>query len=128
MGVAGALTRRTIENEKGEQFGKALEHFILMELLAYRSYKELHYDINFWRTKSGLEVDFILGGGEVALEVKGSGNVDSKDMKPLKAFIEDNDPGKAIIACNEARERVVDGIRVMPWREFLTALWSGALW
>jgi uncharacterized protein len=33
-----------------------------MELLAHRAYRELDYDITFWRTKSGLEVDFILGG------------------------------------------------------------------
>jgi len=42
------------------------EHFILMEILAHRAYRELDYDVNFWRTKSGLEVDFILGQGEVA--------------------------------------------------------------
>lgn len=29
-----------------------------MELHAHRSYSELDYAINFWRTKSGLEVDF----------------------------------------------------------------------
>ena len=36
-----------------------------MEILAHRSYRELDYDLNFWRTKSDLEVDFILGRGEV---------------------------------------------------------------
>lgn len=36
VGVAGAITHRRIINEKGEQFGKAMEHFILMELLAHR--------------------------------------------------------------------------------------------
>jgi predicted AAA+ superfamily ATPase len=127
VGVAGTLARRTIESEKGEEFGKSLEHFILMEILAHRSYKELYYDINFWRTKSGLEVDFILGGGEVALEVKGSRHPDSKDLRPLRAFVEDHAPGKAILVCNEASERLVDGISIMPWRAFLTALWGGTI-
>ncbi len=27
---------------------------------------------NFWRTKTGLEVDFVLGEGEVAIETKGA--------------------------------------------------------
>ena len=31
-----------------------MEHFIFTELSAHRSYEELHYDIHFWRTKSGL--------------------------------------------------------------------------
>ncbi len=26
-----------------------------MEILAHRSYEALHYDVNFWRTKTGLE-------------------------------------------------------------------------
>jgi predicted AAA+ superfamily ATPase len=33
-----------------------------------------------WRTKSGLEVDFVLGEGEVALEVKGTSRVDPSDL------------------------------------------------
>ncbi len=47
VGVAGAITNRQIPQLRGELFGKALEHFILMELLAHRSYRELHYDVNF---------------------------------------------------------------------------------
>jgi len=72
----------------------AFEHFIFMEITAHAAYSELGYDINFWRTKSGLEVDFVLGGGEVAIEVKGQGHVGSRDMKPLAAFIEEYSPGQ----------------------------------
>ncbi len=64
VGIAGGLTGRLIPEQKGEQFGRAFEHFILMEIMAHRSYSELDYEVNFWRTKTGLEVDFILGRGE----------------------------------------------------------------
>jgi predicted AAA+ superfamily ATPase len=64
VGVAGSITKRHIADERGEAFGRAFEHFILMELTAYNSYHEIDYEINFWRTKSGLEVDFVLGFGE----------------------------------------------------------------
>lgn len=127
VGVAGAITQRRIPQEKGEQFGKAFEHFILMEILAHRSYRELDYDLNFWRTKSGLEVDFILGRGEVAIEVKGSSRIDSSDVRPLKAFIQEYRPAKAFVVCNERLPRVHEGIRILPWREFLKMLWEGAL-
>ena len=78
VGVAGVITKRQIHNEKGELFGKAFEHFIFMELVAHRSYSETNYKIEFWRTKSGLEVDFIIGNGEVAIEVKGTTNIRKK--------------------------------------------------
>lgn len=127
VGVAGALTRRRIDQERGELFGKAFEHFILMEILAFRSYRELDFDVNFWRTKSGVEVDFILGRGEVAIEVKGSSRIDPSDLRPLKVFIEENRPAKAFLVCNEARARIHASIPILPWREFLSALWGGSV-
>jgi predicted AAA+ superfamily ATPase len=125
VGVAGAITQRHIPQERGEQFGKALEHFILMEILAHRAYRDLGYDVNFWRAKSGLEVDFVLGRGEVAIEVKGSSRIESADLRSLKAFIEEYHPKKAFVVCNERRSRVHEDIHVQPWRDFLTMLWNG---
>jgi predicted AAA+ superfamily ATPase len=127
VGVAGAITRRRIEQERGEAFGRALEHFVLMELLSHRSYRELGYGIHFWRTKHDVEVDFILGDGEVAVEVKGSSRVDPSEFRSLRAFVEHNRPRRAILVCNERTPRVVDGIEVLPWREFLSRLWSGGV-
>ncbi|MHC9545004.1 MAG: DUF4143 domain-containing protein [Vulcanimicrobiota bacterium] len=127
VGVAGAISGRSIKSEQGEQFGRALEHFILMELIAHRSYLDLKYGLNYWRTKSGLEVDFILGGGEVAIEVKGSSHIASRDLRPLKAFVEEYSPARAFVVCTEREERLVDSIRIMPWRRFLALLWSGGV-
>jgi predicted AAA+ superfamily ATPase len=125
VGIAGAITHRRIPQAKGEQFGKAFEHFILMEILAHRAYSELNYDVNFWRTKSGLEVDFILGHGEVAIEVKGTSRVDNKDLRPLKSFILDYRPARAFVVCNEGAARLHEDIHILPWRDFLNMLWDG---
>ena len=125
VGVAGAITGRTIAEERGEQFGRAFEHFILMEILAHRSYRELGYDVNFWRTKSGLEVDLVLGGGEVAVEVKGTRRVDAADLRALKAFVAEYSPRLALVVCNEGAPRVHDRIHILPWRDFLGRLWAG---
>jgi uncharacterized protein len=125
VGVAGALTGRRIAEERGESFGRALEHFVLMEILAHRSYRELGYGVHFWRTKSGLEVDFVLGDGEVAVEVKGTARVDPSDFRSLRTFVADHRPHHAILVCNERAPRVVEGIEVLPWREFLARLWGG---
>ncbi|MEA3221563.1 MAG: AAA family ATPase [Thermodesulfobacteriota bacterium] len=127
VGVAGAITKRHLEEEKGELFGKAFEHFIFMEMVAYNSYNELDCEINFWRTKSGLEIDFVLGRGEVAIEVKGATQIDKRDLRPLNAFIEEYSPRKAYVVCNEREERVHGQIRIMPYRNFLRDLWEGKI-
>ncbi len=125
VGVAGFLTKRYLQEEKGEGFGKAFEHFILMEINAYRSYNSKTFSLNFWRTKSGLEVDFILGEGEVAIEVKGARRVDKNNLKGLFAFREEHSPKRAIVVCNEKEKRLYKGIEITPWRDFFCQLWKG---
>ena len=98
-----------------------------MELAAHRSYAELNYPIHFWRTKSGVEVDFILGEGQVAIEVKGTTRVDNRDLTGLKAFVEAYSPQKALVVCNEKQERVHGSIRILPYRAFLRELWNGKI-
>lgn len=127
VGVAAAVTRRTLEETRGEAFGRAFEHFILTELAAHASYSGLDYPIRFWRTKSGLEVDFVLGDGEVAVEVKGSTRVDARNLRGIRAFIEEHSPRQAYVVCTEPSERLVQGIRVAPWQDFLQRLWAGEI-
>jgi predicted AAA+ superfamily ATPase len=125
VGVAGYLSRRRVEALEGREFGRAFEHFIYMELLAWRSYREININFSFWRTATGLEVDFIIGDAQVAIEVKGTSSVSNKETRGLRAFIEEHTPQKAIVVCNERRIRKVGEVTVYPWRDFLEALWGG---
>jgi hypothetical protein len=63
----------------------------------------------------------------LAVEATGTSRVDSSDLRSLRAFIEERRPQAAIVVRNEQRARVHDGIDVLPWREFLGRLWSGAM-
>lgn len=125
VGVAGILTGRRIPETRGAEFGKAFEHFILMEIRAFNSYRELDFRTTFWRTKGGLEVDFVLGDGEVAVEVKGTGRVDGRELRSMQAFVEEYAPARALVVCNERARRVHRGIEIIPWKEFLGELWAG---
>ena len=129
VGVAGHLAGRRVERTRGPEFGRALEHFVLMELLAYRSYRERDFPVRFWRTKSGLECDFVLGwDGAVAIEVKGTANVRPGELKAMRAYAEEHRPRAAIVVSNESAPRQTsDGIRILPWRHFLEQLWSDAV-
>ena len=126
VGVANHVARRRIEHTAGPDFGRSLEHFVLMELLAYRSYREHDFPVRFWRTKSGLECDFVLGRkGDVAIEVKGGRRVGRQELRGLRAFVDEHRPRQAIVVCNErAPRRTDDGIRILPWERFLERLWG----
>jgi len=127
VGVANAVAKRRVLDERGETFGRAFEHFIFQEIAAHASYSGIKYAVRFWRTKSGQEVDFILGDGEVAIEVKGASRLDPRELRPLVAFQQEYRPKRACFVSNEREARVVDSIRIYPWREFLEDLWAGQI-
>ena len=127
VGVAGHLLKREILEERGDAFGRAFEHFILMELLAYRSYSEKDFKIDYWRTKDGTEVDFVLDDGKIAIEVKGGRNIDSSSIRPLRVFTEEYKPEKTILVNNETMPRLIDNIELTPWKVFLENLWAGKI-
>jgi predicted AAA+ superfamily ATPase len=127
VGVASYIAGRNITAETGYDFGRAFEHFILMEIIAYRSYSGKDFAINYWRTKTGLEVDFILDHGHTAIEVKAGRTVHNSDLRPLDAFIEEYSPKQSYVVCNESAPRVVDKIHIVPWRRFLANLWEGEI-
>jgi len=128
IGLVNGLKKRTIGQLKGEDAGKALEHYLFMELMAYRGIKDYDFNIAFWRTKSGLEVDFVLGKAEVAIEIKISDKIKPSDLRGLLAFQESYQPKHTILVNTSARKRKLtldnnQTIEVLPWQEFLKLLW-----
>jgi predicted AAA+ superfamily ATPase len=98
-----------------------------MEITAYRAYRGKDFPVHFWRTKSGQEVDFVLGDAEVAIEVKGSSRVDARELRGLHAFIHDYHPRSALVVSTEPAPRTAGGIHFLPWRDFLGRLWDGTI-
>jgi len=127
IGLANYLSRRT-PREGTPEFGKAFEHYILMELKAYQAYRNPEIDIRYWRTSTGMEVDFILGEMDVALEIKGSRRVHEGDLKGLTALLTEHKVKHPLLISLEREPRKMGAkVRALPWEIFLRELWSGAL-
>ena len=125
VGVTNYLARRRPAMGTPE-FGNAFEQLILMELKAYRAYRDPELEITFWRTSSGVEVDFILGSMDVAIEVKAKRRISSRDLSPLRSLAKEQHVGNAIVVSLENEPRTLsDGITVLPWRVFLDQMWGG---
>ena len=127
LGVVNHLARRGAIKPGSELFGKAFENWLFHELSVHTRYRELFYDLSYWRLSSGIEVDFILNGGKVAIEAKGKSRVTSKDANGLLQFKKDfPEVRQLIIVCLENRMRKTDdGILIIPHQEFTKLLWQG---
>jgi len=86
-----------------------------------------NFEIRYWRTRTGTEIDFVLGDGEVAIEVKGSSSLKPADLKGIRTFVGEYGPTRGLVVCNEREPRTIDGIRIVPWRQFLHELWGGTV-
>jgi len=125
VGVANYLARRQ-PKIGSQEFGKAFEHYILMELKAYQSYRNPDMPITFWRTSTGREVDFILGDKKLAIEIKGTSRIHEGDIGALQALLEDGPVKKCCIVCLEKQPRqLTKNIEAVPWQMFIERLWHG---
>lgn len=127
VGLPNALLNNHNISEKTPAYGKAFEHYIYTEIFAHKRYSGKDYPIAFWRTATQLEVDFILGDHEVAIEVKSGNNIQNKHLKGLKSFSEEFTTKRQIIVCNETYYRKVGKIEIMPVEYFLKTLWAGEI-
>ncbi len=126
IGVVAHLTGRGRVQPGSELFGRAFEHYIYMEVSAYASYSGVFFPISFWRTTTGHEVDLIFG--DVALEVKSTPRIQDRHLKGIRAFKEEFKMAQYIVVSREAAPRqTADGILILPWRDFIDRLWSGAI-
>ncbi|MCK4608710.1 MAG: ATP-binding protein [Gammaproteobacteria bacterium] len=124
IGVANYLARRK-PLYGSREFGKSFEHFILMELKAYQAYKNPELQLSYWRTSSGMEVDFILGDMQLALEIKASQKIHEKHTKGLNALLQDQKVARAIIVSFEKEPKILNSkIECLHWEIFLQMLWN----
>lgn len=130
-GVANALVGRTTVAAGTPEFGKSLEQAIFLEIRAYLDYSKSEKKLEYWRSTSQFEVDFLIYSDladVVAIEVKGGINPTKKDMKGLFAFEEEVPLKRKLVVCTaESFRKTSDGVEVLPIEEFLRKLWSGKI-
>ncbi|MFT3742264.1 MAG: AAA family ATPase [Gammaproteobacteria bacterium] len=127
IGVVSSLTQRGQVELKSELFGRVFEHFIALELRAFLAYHFIRAPLQYWRSTSHFEVDFVIGD-KLALEVKGTDLVMDKHLKGIRALKEEGLIKTYIVVSLDHHERLTaDGIHILPWEVFLKKLWSGEL-
>lgn len=122
VGVVSMLQGRRFRPGTPE-FGEAFETYLMHELTSYSHYISGE-TISYWRSTSGFEVDFIVGD-HTAVEVKAKENLSAYDLKPLQALAEEKKLKRYLCVSLEPRLRKIGDVMVLPYKEFLEALWSG---
>ncbi len=123
-GVARHLQGRRGLAPGTPEYGKAFESYLFQEIKAFCDYHRLETP-RYWRSHTKFEVDFIFS--DVAVEVKAARSVGGRHLKGLQALAEEKLFSQHILVSMDPYPRVVDGITLLPWAEFLDRLWGGEL-
>ncbi|MBB72073.1 MAG: ATPase [Legionellales bacterium] len=104
--------------------GHALETLVLQHIRAFNDYYQLGYSLYYWRTKNGVEIDFILYGqkGLIAIEVKRKRRLSGKDLRGLRQFSEDYPMAKLYCFYGGDMPEYYDNITALPIEDGLKNL------
>ena len=124
VGVFRSLRPSGPLDQPSEIEGSALEGLVAQHLRAWIAYSRGSHELYFWRTRSGVEVDFVLYGTEGiwAIEVKNTERLRSEDMRALRAFRDDYPESHALLIYRGTERLLRGGILCLPCEDFLKSL------
>lgn len=104
--------------------GPALEGLVAQHLRAWLAYSGVDARLYYWRTRSGVEVDFVLYGadGIWAFEVKNADRVRPEDLRGLAAFGTEYPEARRVLLYRGADRLAVRDTLCLPVADFLARL------
>ena len=123
-GVFRSLRPRGPLDRPHEIEGAALEGLVGQHLRAWLAYRLNDAKLFFWRTRSGVEVDFVIHGaaGFWAIEVKNTARVRPEDLRGLEAFGTDYPQAGLVLLYRGTRRERRGRVWILPVGDFLRAL------
>lgn len=128
-GIYRALRPKGPLDRQEEIEGQALEGLVAQHLRAWIKYSHFDCELYHWRTRAGVEVDFVLYGPDCfyAIEVKNSSKIHPRDISSLKSFKSDY-PECTAYLLYRGQERLLKGeILCMSCEEFLRSIYPNRL-
>ena len=115
-GVFRALRPTGPLDAPAEVDGAALETLVLQHLRATLSGCDPGARIFYWRTATGLEVDFVVYSETrfIAIEVKRKRRISSQDLRGIRSFGADYPEARLLVLFGGDREQIVDGVKLAP--------------
>ena len=125
-GVKRALTRMlTVDLRPGTyDYGRAFEHFIVVEAMRRSAYRKNDFSFSYLRTKDGAEVDLIVerpGKVPVLVEIKSGDHVDERDTRGLERFLADMPGAIGMCLSRDPVPKLIGKVRALPWQMGLGA-------
>lgn len=110
--------------ERTYEFGRAFEHFFILECFKLCQYREKDESLYYLLTKDDVEVDLIVkrpGRPKLFIEIKSTQNVTDADFKSIAAITNGLKNVEALLVSRDPHKKKKDHVNACHWEEFLRA-------
>lgn len=121
--LAGMLTVDLVPRTGG--YGRAFEHFVILEIVRASDYRQNDYRFSYLRTKDDAAIDLIVerpGRPPALVEIKSTDRVEPRHVRDLARFLPDFPGADAYCFSRDPLWKRFDGVLAVPWREGLVEL------
>jgi len=125
-GVTHMLAGTRSLERNSDLYGRSFEQFIGGEIRAWLSYRRQKYQLAYWRSTHGDEVDFLIGD-HAAIEVKAAVRVNRRDFKGLDRLSEEGMFNNYFLVSQDPIATKDGHRQAIYWKSFLEKLWTDQL-
>jgi uncharacterized protein len=121
--LGGMLTVDLVPRSGG--FGRAFEHFVILEIVRAAEYARADYRFYYLRTKDAAEIDLIVErpGRPLALvEIKSTDRVEPRHVRDLVRFLPEFPGALALCLSRDPIRKKMGDVLAVPWQEGLAEL------
>lgn len=120
------LTQAVLPNTYG--YGKAFEHWVILEAMRMNTYRQKDYRFSYLRSKDGAEIDLIVErpGAPVALiEIKSAEYVDERSTRSVERFAKDFPRAEVFCFSRDPSRKKIGDVVALPWNDGLHEIGLG---
>jgi predicted AAA+ superfamily ATPase len=106
-------------------FGRAFEHWVIIEAIRLASYRQPDFRFSYLRTKDDAEIDLIVerpGMPTALIEIKSTARFSPQELAPLQRLRAAFGKHEAFCLSRDPTPKKIDGIHALPWARGLTEL------
>ena len=126
LGVFHSFLETQALDKHTDLFGRSLEHWIIQEVKTYLAYKQMLFNVGYWKSVNRQEVDLTIGE-EVAIEIKATERASSKHLRGIKALREENVFKHFYLLSLDPLSTVQEDVHCLHCLEFLKRLWNNEI-
>ena len=108
--------------EKTYEYGRAFEHFIILEFFKLCEYRNREETLSYLQTKDNVEVDLIItrpGKSTLFIEIKSTSNITDQDFTSLHKIVPKQMDAQSFILSLDPKIKSKEHIRSFFWKDFL---------